>query len=48
MIKTATGAQRYNARMEKIWETARALEKERIARGEEPNPNLTPAWDEGK
>lgn len=39
--KTRTSAERYNRRMAKIWENARRLEAERIARGEEPNPNLT-------
>lgn len=43
-----TGAQRHNARMDKIWEAARAIERERIARGEEPNPNLTPMTAEEK
>lgn len=38
-----TGVQRYNARMEKIWEDARKLEAERLAKGERPNPNLTAA-----
>jgi len=38
--KTRTSAQRYNARMEKIWNNCRRIEAERVARGEEPNPNL--------
>ena len=41
MANHTTGAQRYNARMNKIWQEARALERERLARGEDPNPNLT-------
>jgi hypothetical protein len=40
-IKTRLGATRYNNRMGIIWETARRLEQERLARAEEPNPNLT-------
>ncbi len=40
--KTRTSAERHNRRMEKIWDTARRLESERIAKGEPPNPNLTP------
>ena len=41
-IKTRLGAIRYNNRMEKIWENARRIEADRLKRGEEPNPNLTP------
>ena len=40
-FKTRTGAQRYNNRQDKIFDRARKLEKERLARGEKPNPNLT-------
>lgn len=40
-MRTRLGAQRYNNRMDKIWEGARRLERERLARGEKPNPNLT-------
>ncbi len=38
---TASSAQRTNARQDKIFEEARRLEIERMARGEKPNPNLT-------
>jgi hypothetical protein len=31
--------------MSKIWETARKIERERLARGEAPNPNLTNPMD---
>lgn len=46
--KTRTSAQRYNSRMERIWREARRIEKERVARGEKPNPNLTPMKLDGK
>ncbi len=36
-----TGAQRHNKRMDKIWEGAKQLEKERLAKGLPLNPNLT-------
>ena len=41
MANYKTGAQRYNDKMNKIMDTARATEKKRIAAGEKPNPNLT-------
>ena len=34
-------AQRYNARMDRIFEGARKIERERIESGHLPNPNLT-------
>jgi len=40
-IKTRLGAIRYNNRMEKIMEDCRRLERERLERGEMPNPSLT-------
>lgn len=39
--KTRTSAERYNARMGRIYDNCKRIEAERIARGEEPNPNLT-------
>lgn len=36
-----TGAERHNDRQNRIMDKARSLEKERLARGEKPNPNLT-------
>lgn len=41
MANYKTGAQRYNDRMDKIFATARQTERERLARGEEHNPNLS-------
>jgi hypothetical protein len=41
MIKAQLGAQRYNDRMTRIMEDARQLERERLQRGEMPNPSLT-------
>ena len=42
--RTMTAAQRYNARMDAIWEEARRLERERRAQGIEPkNLGLYPA-----
>lgn len=41
MANYKTGAQRYNDRIDKIFNEARRLEKERLARGEKPNPSLT-------
>ena len=41
-MNTRTSAQRYNARMDRIFAKARQIEAERLARGESPNPNLTP------
>jgi hypothetical protein len=43
MANHTTGAQRTNARQDKIWEDAKRIERERVARGEKPNPNLTDA-----
>jgi hypothetical protein len=45
MANYKTGAERYNDRMSKIWETARKIERERLARGEAPNPSLTNTMD---
>lgn len=47
-IRTRLGAQRYNNRMEKIFENARRLERERLERGEMPNPSLTSPEDAAK
>lgn len=44
-IKTRLGAERYNNRMAKIFDDAKRLERERLARGEVPNPNLTSPED---
>lgn len=41
MIKTRLGAQRYNNRMAKLFDDARQLERERLERGDMPNPSLT-------
>lgn len=41
MIRTRLGAERYNNRMSKIYEDAKRLERERLVRGEMPNPGLT-------
>jgi hypothetical protein len=41
MANYKTGSQRYNDRMDKIMADARRIERERLARGEKPNPNLT-------
>jgi hypothetical protein len=41
MANYKSGSERYNDRMNKIWETAHRLEKERIGRGERLNENLT-------
>lgn len=35
----------YNDRMRKIWDDCRKLERERLERGEMPNPNLTSPED---
>jgi hypothetical protein len=40
-IKTRLGAERYNNRMDKILENTRRLERERLERGQMPNPSLT-------
>lgn len=47
MANYKTGAQRYNDRMEKIFSNAHRMEKERLERGEMPNPSLT-SPEEGK
>lgn len=41
MSNHTTGAQRYNAMKDKIFDTAHKIERDRIAKGEKPNPNLT-------
>jgi hypothetical protein len=41
MANYKSGAERYNDRMDKIWDTAKRLERERLERGEIPNPSLT-------
>lgn len=41
MANYKSGAERYNDRMSKIFENAKRLEKERLERGEMPNPGLT-------
>lgn len=43
-----TRSQRINARQDKIWESIKSNERDRIARGEEPNPNLTEMTAEEK
>lgn len=39
--RTMTGSQRHNAKMSKLFENCKAIERQRIADGELPNPNLT-------
>lgn len=41
MANYKSGAERRNDRMDKIFEDARRLERERLERGEIPNPSLT-------
>ena len=41
MRRQKTKSERYNDRMAKIYEDCRQLERERLERGEMPNPNLT-------
>lgn len=45
MANYKSGAERYNNRMQKIWDNARCLERQRLERGEPPNPNLTSPED---
>jgi hypothetical protein len=40
-IKTHLGVIRYNNKMDRIMANARRIEKERLSKGEEPNPSLT-------
>lgn len=41
MNKTHLGAVRYNNRMQRFFDNAHRLERERLERGEMPNPGLT-------
>ena len=41
MANYLTGSQRYNNRMDKLWDRCHRLEKEILEKGGEPNPNLT-------
>lgn len=41
MANYKSGAQRHNDMMDRIFDKARKLEKERLEKGEEPNPSLT-------
>lgn len=40
-IKTRLGAVRYNNRVDRLMADCRRIERERLARGEMPNPSLT-------
>lgn len=48
MANYKSGSERYNDRMHKIHEDARRLERERLKRGEMPNPSLTSPEDARK
>lgn len=48
MANHKSGAERYNDRMNKIFEDARRLERQRLERGEMPNPSLTSPEDARK
>jgi hypothetical protein len=48
MANYKTGAERYNDRARKIFEDAKRLERERLERGEMPNPSLTSPEDARK
>ena len=41
MANHKSGAERYNDRVAKIMDNCRRLERERLERGEMPNPSLT-------
>lgn len=45
MANHKSGSERYNDRISKIYEDARRVERERLERGEMPNPSLTSPED---
>jgi hypothetical protein len=48
MANHKSGSERYNDKMAKIFENAKHLERERLKRGEMPNPGLTSQEDARK